>query len=71
MHLNAQQSRLSIIKNKISSSSKALGIIYIIIGLSGFISYLFLYAGSALFVKFLNLDYLFVSLFLVSIFPMD
>ena len=69
MHLNTAQSRLSIIKNKISSSSKALGIIYTIIGLSGFISYLSLYTGFALFVKFLKLDYFLVSLFLVSIFP--
>jgi len=69
MHLNTSQSRLSIIKNKISSSSKALGIIYIIIALSGFISYLFLYTGFALFVKFLKLDNRLVSLFLVSIFP--
>lgn len=52
MHLNTQQSRLSIIKNKISDSSKALGIIYIIIGLSGFISYLFLYAGQHFLLNF-------------------
>jgi len=69
MHLNTAQSRLSIIKNKIASSSKALGIIYIIIALSGFISYLFLYTSFSLFIKFLNFDYFLVSLFLVSIFP--
>ncbi|UJG44991.1 MAG: zinc ribbon domain-containing protein [Candidatus Heimdallarchaeum endolithica] len=68
MHQNTAQSRLSIIKNKIASSSKALGIIYIIIALSEFISYLFLYTGFSLFIKFLNFDYFLVSLFLVSIF---